>query len=53
MEINKEEAELLKSERDILHKQLELLAEISKNCPFDTIAPITEQMVAIYSVLHK
>jgi transcriptional regulator with XRE-family HTH domain len=38
-------------ESEILHKQLELLAEKSQNCTLDLLPRITEQMVVIYSVI--
>lgn len=40
-------------ERELLHKQLELLAERSKNnCSYEAIAALSAQMVDIYSVLN-
>lgn len=39
-------------ERELLHKQLELLAEQSKGCPPVELAALSEQMVAIYSALN-
>ena len=38
-------------ERELLHKQLELLAEKSKNCTPMELAAVSEQMAAIYSAL--
>ncbi len=38
-------------ERELLHKQLELLAEQSKGCQPHELAELSAQMVAIYSVL--
>lgn len=41
------------AERETLHKQFELLAEKSKDCANEeTLAKLTAQMIAIYSVLH-
>ncbi len=39
-------------ERELLHKQLQLLAEQSKGCLPMELAAVSEQMVAIYSVLN-
>lgn len=39
-------------DRELLHKQLELLAEQSKGCLPHELAELSEQMVAIYSALH-
>lgn len=38
-------------ERELLHKQLELLAERSKGCAPPELAELSAQMVAIYSLL--
>ena len=38
-------------ERELLHKQLQLLAEQSKSCTPTELAKLSEQMVTIYSVL--
>lgn len=38
-------------ERELLHKQLQLLAEQSKGCVPTDLAQLSAQMVAIYSVL--
>ena len=43
----------IQEERELLHKQLELIAEKSKNCSPGNLAALTAQMVAIYSVLCK
>ncbi len=42
---------VLQEERELLHKQLQLLAEQSKSCTPTELAKLSEQMVAIYSVL--
>ncbi len=39
-------------ERELLHKQLELLAEQSIGCMPMELAALSERMVAIYSVLN-
>lgn len=39
-------------ERELLHKQLQLLAEQSVGCMPMELAALSEQMVAIYSVLN-
>lgn len=39
-------------ERNMLHEQLQLLAEHSKKCSASELAELSAQMVAIYSVLH-
>ena len=39
-------------ERELLHKQLQLLAEQSKGCVPTELAELSAQMVAIYSVLN-
>ena len=39
-------------ERELLHKQLKLLAEQSKGCMPTELAVLSEQMVAIYSALN-
>lgn len=39
-------------ERKLLRKQLRLLAEQSKKCMPMELAAISEQMIAIYSVLN-
>lgn len=39
-------------ERELLHKQLQLLAEQSKGCAPAELAELSEQMVSIYSVLN-
>lgn len=50
MEENKNNA--FAEERELLHKQLELLAEQSKGCEPMELAALSEQMISIYSVLH-
>lgn len=42
---------VLQDERELLHKQLRLLAEQSKSCTPTELAKLSEQMIAIYSVL--
>ena len=42
---------VLQEERELLHKQLQLLAEQSKGCVPTELAELSAQMVAIYSVL--
>lgn len=40
-------------ERELLHKQLKLLAEKSKDsCSPETLAILSEQMVKVYSALN-
>ena len=39
-------------EKELLHKQLVLLAEQSKGCVPMELAALSEQIVAIYSVLN-
>ncbi len=39
-------------ERELLHKQLQLLAEQSVGCMPIELAELSEQMVAIYSALN-
>lgn len=47
-----EEKDTFAEERELLHKQLKLLAEQSVSCtPFE-LAVLSAQMVAIYSALH-
>lgn len=41
----------LLEERELLHKQLELLAERSKGCTPTELAKLSAQMTAIYMVL--
>lgn len=43
---------VLQEERELLHKQLQLLAEQSVGCMPMELAALSEQMVAIYSVLN-
>lgn len=43
--------DILKEERELLHKQLQLLAEQSKSCIPTELAKLSEQMIVIYSVL--
>lgn len=50
--MNEKETSVFAQERELLHKQLELLAEQSKGCLPHELAELSEQMVAIYSVLH-
>lgn len=40
-------------EKELLHEQMKLLAEQSKGCQPHELAELSEQMVAIYSVLHN
>lgn len=42
---------VFQEERELLHKQLQLLAEQSKSCTPTELAKLSEQMIAIYSVL--
>lgn len=39
-------------ERELLHKQLQLLAEQSNGCPPMELAALSKQMAVIYSVLN-
>lgn len=39
-------------ERELLHKQMVMIAEKSKTCKPNDLAPLSAQMVAIYSVLN-
>ncbi|MBP3604749.1 MAG: hypothetical protein J6J79_11430 [Lachnospiraceae bacterium] len=48
-----EEKNIYAQERELLHKQLELLAEQSKGCSPMELAELSAQMVAIYSVLKR
>lgn len=51
--MEEKEKNVYTEERELLHKQLQLLAERSKNvnlCP-DELATLSNQMVSIYSVL--
>lgn len=55
MKNKNEEYNTFLKDREILHKQLELLAENSKSgsCSYSDLAEISKQMVAIYSALHN
>lgn len=44
---------IFSQERQLLHEQLKLLAEQSGKCSAENLAALSEQMVAIYSVLHS
>ena len=46
-----EKTDVFAEERELLHKQLELLAEKSENCSPHELAELSEQRVAIYSLL--
>lgn len=48
---NKKEKNEYTEQRELLYKQLQLLAEQSKSCTPTELAKLSEQMVAIYSVL--
>lgn len=50
--MNEKEKNLFPEERELLHKQLQLLAEQSVGCMPMELAALSEQMVAIYSVLN-
>ena len=53
MEGKSKELNVFAEERELLHKQLELLAEKSKDsCSPETIAILTAQMVNVYSALN-
>ena len=39
-------------ERELLHKQLELLAERSKDCSPTALAELSAQMVSVYTALN-
>lgn len=41
------------ADRELLHKQLELLAEKSKDCSIEELVKISEQMSQIFTVLHN
>lgn len=47
----KSETSIYAKEREMLHKQLELLAERSKGCSPLELAELSEQMATIYSLL--
>lgn len=43
----------MKKEKELLHKQLELLVEKSKeSCSYESLAMLTEQMVKVYTALN-
>ena len=42
---------VFREERELLHKQLRLLVEQSENCTSTELSKLSEQMIAIYSVL--
>ncbi len=49
----KDEVNEILEERELLHKQLELLSEKSKDsCSPETLAVLSEQMVNVYSALN-
>lgn len=48
----RKEKNVYEEERELLHKQLKLLAEQSVGCLPHDLAELSEQMVAIYSVLN-
>ncbi len=47
-----EENNVYKEEMKMLHEQFKLLAEQSKGCQPHELAELSEQMVAIFSVLN-
>lgn len=51
-EYMKKQATMYCERKDLLHEQLKLLAEQSKRCEPQDLAAISEQMIAIYSVLE-
>jgi len=51
--VEEETKNIFAEERELLHKQLELLAEKSKeSCSYESLSMLTEQMVNIYSPLN-
>lgn len=51
--MEEKEKNVYAEERELLHKQLELLAEKSKeSCSYESLSMLTEQMVNIYSTLN-
>lgn len=51
--MGEKEKSVYAEERELLHKQLELLAERSKNsCSPEALAILSEQMVKVYSTLN-
>lgn len=50
----KDEVNEILEERELLHKQLQLLAEKSKDsCSPETLAILSEQMVEVYTALNS
>ena len=50
--MNEKEKNPYEEERELLHKQLELMAERSIGCMPMELAALSEQMSVIYSVLN-
>ncbi len=51
--MNENEKNIYVEERELLHKQLQLLAEQSKGCmPMELVA-LSEQMISIYLALNS
>ena len=50
--MSEKEKNLFPEERELLHKQLELLAERSKDCSPTALAELSAQMVSVYTALN-
>ncbi len=50
--MEQKEKNIYAESRELLYKQLELIAEQSRECKPIELAALSEQMVAIYSVLN-